>query len=109
MVNSCFSDGLGRPVFSSFFSHSFPGSGVFHSSSILILSASLSYLMTFFSSRNSENSLSLLEETSRVVDSSFMLCHAPSLRIAKNLSIINSCLYFYSVCSYFNMVEHLVV
>lgn len=92
MVNSCLRVVFGGFVCSSALSQSSSGRRFLHSFSILILFLFRSYLINFFSSRNFENSVSLSDGISRVLDSSFMLCHSPSLRIVKSLSIFNSCL-----------------
>lgn len=109
IVNSCLPRVFSGFVFSSSLSHSSVGRRGFHSFSILILFVFRSYLMIFFSSRNSENSVSFLDEIFRVSDSSFMLCHSPSLRIAKNLLSFNLILFFVIVCSYFSLVERVIV
>ena len=65
------------------------GRRLLHSGSILILRVSASYWIMPFSNRNFENSMSLSVGILIWSAISFMLCHAPSLRIAKMSSMFN--------------------
>jgi hypothetical protein len=79
-----------------------------HSVSILTLLVFSSYVMMPCVDKNCKNSVSLSVFTLNWSDNSFILCHFPSLRVAKSFSAAKGFLCSISVILHLKLAEHMV-
>ena len=79
-----------------------------HSGSILILWALSSYAMMPCLDRNCRNSVNLSVCTWIWSDMSVKSCHSPSLRMAKNFSIVKIFPCLISVKAHLKLTEHMI-